>query len=608
MSIGTSIGHYGALLRRWLWLLVLAVVCCTAVTYILNVIAHPIYETSALIQVHDTSTNNGSIFVDQALAQSDALLITRPDVLQAAANRLHEVSAQQLADQVSDSPLDNTPIIQVRVTDKDPVRASLIANTIVDVFIQAQNNLALQQVKNVSIRLAKNVRDAKKTVDNDQQQLSILQASQATAESISHQNDVINGDQITYNSLLTNYTQLQQQLLQIPTGLKVVQSANVPSSPSSPHTLLNTVVAGALSLVLSLVFILLLDWSNTTIKTAEDVEQLAELPALGSVPYIRMAEQKMRNELPIINNDVIEQAFGTISTNLIMKCAEKHTVLVTSIQARAGNSTTAVNLAITLAHTGLRVMLIDGNLQRGSLHRIFKHPNIYGLTTVMTENMLFQEGPNNKIQSWLHQHQTSIPNLWFLPTGPLPAVKGNILRAPILSLLINCLVQPTQDLEGQASSLIDIIIIDAAPLTEDSNTTTLASCADAALLIVEAGREQARQLQKWAHMLRRLHAPLQGVIVNRRRPQHMPYIYVSPQKYKHDWLEQDEHGDRKKRYVTAPWARIAINNQRLLLSERPITSNRHKSQPQILLDPPARDMGQLLPATYSTQQPGQYKG
>ncbi|GHO82121.1 polysaccharide biosynthesis tyrosine autokinase [Dictyobacter formicarum] len=610
MSIGTSIGHYGALLRRWLWLLLVAVVLCTLVTYAINSIMQPVYEASALLQVHDISTNNGSIFVDQALAQSDALLINRPDVLQGVARKIHNVSTRQLATQISDSPLDNTPIIQVRVKDNNPVRAATIANTVVAVFIQLQNDSLQQQLKNISARLAKNVKNAKNAVESDQEQLALLQAAHAAPEIIVHQNDTINSDQITYNSSLTSYNQIQQQLLQVPNSLKIVQPAIASTAPVSPNILLNTVAASSLSFVLTLVFILLLDWTNTTIKTVEDVERLARLLALGSVPEVKIAKQRMRDELPLVNNEAIEQAFSTISTNLIMKCTEKRTILVTGVHAKTGTSTTAVNLAITLARTGLRVMLVDGNLQQGALHRVFKHPNIYGLTTVMAESALFQEGPGSKIYTWLHPHKTSIPNLWFLPTGPLPNSRGNILRAPMLSLFIKCLLQPAHEPEEQGHSLMDIIIIDSAPLIESAHTTILAACADASLLVVEAGQEQAAQIQNLARRLQRLQAPLQGIIVNRKKTHHQPYFYVSAPKYEKDWLDDDEYQGKKQWRATAPWARMAISNQKQSSLARPVTSihyNPPLPQPSTTLDE-APGTGQLLPAIYNKQPANQHKG
>ncbi|GCE09009.1 polysaccharide biosynthesis tyrosine autokinase [Dictyobacter aurantiacus] len=612
MSNGAGIKHYGALLRRWLWLLLLVVALCTSAAYAISITMRPVYEAVALLQVHDVSTNNGSIFVDQALAQSDALLINRPAVLQGAARKIHTVSAQQLAKQISASPLNNTPIIQVRTSDTDPARAATISNAVVTVFIQLQNDSQQQQLKNIATRLAKNVKNARNAVDNDQEQLALLQATHATPESIVHQNDIINDDQTTYNSSLTNYTQVQQQLLQVPGSLKIVQLAIAPRDPVSPRVLLNTAAAGVMSLVLTLVFILLRDWIDTSLKTAEDVERMARLPVPGSVPDVTVTPQKMRDELPLVNNEAIEQAFNTISTHLIMRCAEKRAVLVTGAHTKAGTSTAAINLAITLARTGLRVMLVDGDLQRGTLHRVFKHPNIYGLTTVMAEGMLFQEGAtrSSRLHAWLHPHKTSIPNLWFLPTGPLPNSRGTILRIPMLSLFLKCLLQTVQESEEQAHSLMDVIIIDSGPLEECAHTAVLAACADASLLVIEAGHEQAAHLCHIARNLQRLQAPVQGVIINRQKAHHRPYFYVPPQRSEKTWLDDVEEADKKPWRATSPWTRMAISNQRRASLVRSTTSTHHKpALPQITTaSDEAPDGGHLLPAVYHKQPPNQLKG
>ncbi|GLV54556.1 hypothetical protein KDH_14030 [Dictyobacter sp. S3.2.2.5] len=612
MSIGTGIKHYGTLLRRWLWLLLLVVALCTAVTYAISITMLPVYEAAALLQVHDVSTNNGSIFVDQALAQSDALLINRPDVLQRATRKIHTVNAQQLATQISASPLDNTPIIQVRARDTDATRAATIANTVVAVFIQLQNDSQQQQLKNIATSLAKNVNNARSAVDNDQEQLTLLQTAHAAPESIVHQNDIINGDQTTYNSSLSNYTQVQQQLLQVPGSLKIVQSAVAPRDPVSPRVLLNTATAGIMSLVLALAFILLMDWIDASLKTAEDVERMARLPVPGSVPDVTITSQKMRDELPLVNNEAIEQAFSTISTHLIMRLAEKRAVLVTGAHAKAGTSTAAINLAITLARTGLRVMLVDGDLQRGTLHRVFKHPNIYGLTTVMTEGTLFQEGPTRStwLHAWLHPHKTSIPNLWFLPTGPLPNSRGTILRIPMLSLFLKCLLQTVQESEEQAHSLMDVIVIDSGPLEESAHTAVLAACADASLLVVEAGHEQATHLRHIARNLQRLQAPVQGVIINRQKAHHRSYFYVPSQNSEKTWLDDAEEADKKPWRATSPWTRMAISNQRRASLARSTSSTHHKpALPQTTTAADeAPEGGHLLPAVYQKQPTNQHKG
>src|SRR5262249_45735045 len=163
------------------------------------------------------------------------LLINSPEVLTAVAQRLHGVSAQQLASQVSDSPLNNTQIIQIRATANTPGLAANIANTVTQVFIKLQTDTILAQLKNNETKLWQNLSKAKQAIDNDQAQLILLQEDHASQDRIAHQNDIIGNDQINYSSLQSSYNQIQQQILQVPGTLTVVQIATSPTN-SITHT------------------------------------------------------------------------------------------------------------------------------------------------------------------------------------------------------------------------------------------------------------------------------------------------------------------------------------------------------------------------------------
>src|SRR5436190_5986810 len=351
MLTETGLGHYAQVLRRYLWLISLIVILCTGVTFIINMCIPPAYEASTLIQVHDTQATNNNIFTDQALTQSYALLVNSPEVLQVAAQKLPGVSAQQLAVQVRDSPLDNTQILQIRATADTPNLAADITHAVAQVFIKQQTDKTITQLTNTALKLNQELTKAKQTLDKDQAQLANLQDGHTSQDSIAHQNDIISNDQIGYSTLQANYNQVEQQILQTPTVLTIVQSATAPTTSNS-HTLVNTIIAAALSLLIMLTFVLLHDWIDTTIKTPNDVEQLAGLQALGCVPLSKKALEQDEDEtnvnVPLIRDDVITQAFVGITTYFSTYGQGKQTFVVTSPHAKAGTSTIAANLALSL--------------------------------------------------------------------------------------------------------------------------------------------------------------------------------------------------------------------------------------------------------------------
>ncbi len=526
MFIGAGLSHYASVLLRWLWLIGLTICICAGSTYAINVFTTPTYEASALVQVHDASTTNNNVFTDQALAQSYALLLNRPTVLAAVVKRMPKLTVPQLAATVSDSPLDNTQIIQVRTTAKDPVLAANITNTVIDVFIKMQVDDETTHLKGVAAKLYKNIVTAKQNISTDQTQLVTLQDAHASQDRIAHQNDVLSSDQVSYNSLLVSYDQVQQQLLQVSNILTIAQVAIPPTKPSSPRTFLNTVVAAALSGLAVIVFVLLLDWIDTSIKTSDDIEQLAQVDSLGSIPFCKTTVQSLDSiYLPLINNDVIKQAFVGINTNTLAVGRGKHSILVTGLRQKSGVSTVAANLAITLAASGMRILLVDANLHNASLHRVFKNANTSGLTTLFTDTDL-QDG--SAVYSWLHQLSTQVPNLYFLPSGPTTTSMDMLFLSPRIRSFLNNLLQPVQNTTHETpSGLVDVILFDSASL-DSTNTLALASFTDASILVIDAGKEDAMMLRKAYTILQRLSCTPLGVIINRQKSKHKSYLYTRP--------------------------------------------------------------------------------
>ncbi|GAC1357327.1 MAG: hypothetical protein NVSMB44_02770 [Ktedonobacteraceae bacterium] len=526
MSTETGLGHYASVLRHWLWLIGLSIGVCGGSTYAVNTFTSPVYEASALIQVHDTGTINNNIFTDQALAQSCTLLINRPAVLRAVVQRMPGLTVHQLESSVSDSPLDNTPIIQVRATAKDPALAATIANTVVDVFIKLQVDDETTRLKGVATKLYKNLTLAKQNIYADQAQLVALQDAHASQDRIAHQDDVLSSDQVSYNSSLMNYDRVQQQLFQISNILTIAQVAISPTLPSSPRTVLNTAVAAVLSALTVIVLVLLLDWIDTSIKTSDDVEQIARINSLGSIPFCKSAHS---SNLPIVNINMIERSFDRIGVTTSILARKSRSILMTGIHKGDGTSTVAANLAITLARSGLRVLLVDANLHDPSLHKIFKSPNTSGLTTVFSEMNLFRDGMETQIHSWLNPLSTYIPNLYFLPSGPklVDMTTSALFFSSTIRLLQDRLLQLNAATHyGVPSRLVDIILFDSASLESSADTLALASSIETCILIINAGQEQATTLHKTSAILHKLSCNLLGVIINRQKLKHKSYFYT----------------------------------------------------------------------------------
>jgi polysaccharide biosynthesis transport protein len=518
--------HYTWLIWHRLWLIITGIVLCTGATYVISSHTAPTYEASTLIQVTSPNSSNGSdVFSNQALAVSDALLVTSDDVLRAALKSLPGLTFAQLQQAVSAAPADNTELVQVRGDATNPDLAAAIANTVSQTFIQHQVASETARLQGTADLLTQQLGTAQTNVTTAQNALTQLQHNGALQAQIDQQTNLLNTYQLNYDSLLTSYNDIQLQKATMARSLTIAQPATPPAQPLGSRKLLNTGIAAAMSLLLMLVLVLLLDWVDATIKTPEDVAQLAQLEPLGSIP-LRTEDPELIADLSRDDNQ-LERAFSIINTNFHALNTGQRSLMVTSLHPRTGTTTVATRLAIALAQSGTHVLLIDAHLRKPELHTLFHLPNLRGLATVQADVQVLQKQPD-QVYNWLNQWGTHEPNLWLLPAGSIMGHSTSILRSRELRKLVGWLLQE-QDASSnhKIASPVDIIIFDTPALEEEADTVTLAPLCDSSILIVEAGKERKETLKKAQATLQRLGAPVLGVVVNRQKASHRPYLYVT---------------------------------------------------------------------------------
>lgn len=192
------------------------------------------------------------------------------------------------------------------------------------------------------------------------------------------------------------------------------------------------------------------------------------------------------------------EAYRTLRTNILFSSLDRplHTLLITSTAPNEGKSTTLANLAVTMAQAEQRVLVVDCDLRRPSLHSIFGMPNEWGLTSALLEQ---GEGP-------LPIQETSVPGLQLLPSGPLPPRPADLLGSRRMGALIERL-----------RAAADIVLFDTPPVVAVTDAAVLAPRVDGVLLVLHAGhtrRDRARQARQ---VLEKVKANIVGVVLNGAR-------------------------------------------------------------------------------------------
>mgnify|MGYP001311054994 CR=1 FL=1 len=530
MHIQDTLRHYTQVVSNRFRFIILGVIFGSAVTFVISLFLPPVYQASALVKVNSapttaTTASGNDVFSAQAQAVSYAILVTSPEVLQEATKELPGMTVDGLKNVVSDSPVDNTQLIEIRAHADRPQRAADITNAVTATFVQFQETQERMRLLNVADKLAQNLAQVKINIDAAQQQLTTLQNTHATQDSIAQQQSLLATYQSTYNALLSSNEQLQTQEQQTANILSIAQKALPPGKPTSPQLALNTILAASMSLLLMIALVLLQDWLDFTIKTVDDVVQLAGLEPLGSIPLGTSATQlfDLRSE----HTNEVKEAYSMLGASFRILRQGERTILVTSPCSAAGTTAAATYLALSLAKSGMRVLLVDANMRYPSLHNVFLRPDTHGLVESLQNIHSFQEPSTPLPHLWLNQWKTHIPNLWLLPAGPLGPYPTSLLHEPALGVLLDRLLGRIPDAsERLQPGLIDIVIFDTAALEQGTDAYLLAAIADATVLVVEAGKEHKDTLHRLSVTFQQFGAPILGVIINRQQKQHRSYFYV----------------------------------------------------------------------------------
>lgn len=426
---------YIRILRKsWVLILLCALIGVSAAA-VYSLLQTPAYSASSKVFV---STSSGESVTD--LAQGNAFTVQRVKtysdlastpivLLPVIANLDLDRTASSLAQDISVSAALDTTIIEITVTNGDPVVAADIANAMSDSLATAVDRIE----------------------------------SPSGEETPS------------------------------PVKLTPVQQAEVPANPVTPNVILNVVIGALIGLGVGLSAAVLRAVLDTRIRNEHDVAQVSGAPIIGGIAFDPKAPQR-----PLIvqadPRSPRAESFRTLRTNLSFLDVGSHgrTFVVTSSIQSEGKSTTAANLAISLADSGARVLLVDADLRRP---KIAEYMNIEGAVG-LTDALIGRAELVDVVQPW------GRGKLFVLPAGKIPPNPSELLGSKAMAELIELFNRE-----------FDAVIFDAPPLLPVSDAAILAKGVGGALVVVAAGRTHKNQLKGAVTALENVGAPVSGLIL-----------------------------------------------------------------------------------------------
>lgn len=505
------------LIGKWAWMILLAAIIAGTASFFASNAMTPLYKTKTTLMVgRATESLNPyaayNIYSAQQLALTFAQLTKSKPVLQGAIDSLGlDLDWQALSNQVNAQPIENTELLQISVIDSDPYRAKLFADAIAEQLVM-QSSAKLSKKNNVQTEFTQEqMQDLEDKIKNAQEEIQKLRTQLDDASSARQIQELETKINALENKISNWQNTYAQMLLSIEgsdfNALTIVEDATVPAFPFSPNIKLNVVTAAIIGLLLAIGGALLIEYLDDTVKTSDDIEKLVGLPTLATISFIN--GENYNDKLIAANNpmDPVVEAFRIMRTNLQFSSLDKpaRTIMLTSPNPAEGKSLTIANLAVTIAQSGKKVIIVDTDLRKPVQHNIFKLSNHHGFSEIIINT---ETNITDILQS------TGVENLWLLNSGVLPPNPAELLGSERIRAIIHELI-----------SYADIVLFDSAPVLPVSDAIILSTRVDGIIVICEAGKTRKNELKRAVQELERVHAHILGVLLNRVAKHSKHYYY-----------------------------------------------------------------------------------
>jgi capsular exopolysaccharide synthesis family protein len=366
---------------------------------------------------------------------------------------------------------------------------------------------------------------------------SIKQAlGRAKGEAVQHnqaasQYGALRADVETMTALYTDFLkqtkQADLQLAEQHNNLRVIEPADVPGSPIGPMRLRTILIGLLVSLIGGVGLAFFLEYLDNTVKSVDDVVRIAQLPTLAVIPSINtettralpsrkrengvgagsvgnglslattshLSPDKTSRLVALDHLSSVVEAYRMLRTSVLLSAAGNppKTILFTSGQPGEGKTTTSINTAISLAQLGSSVLLIDADLRRPTVHKVFKLNPAHGLSTFLSRQV--------EIDTLVHK--LWVPNLYVLPCGPIPPNPAELISSERMKDALRAL-----------SEKFDHILIDSPPLINVTDPVILSTLVDGVILVIQAGRSTRDVLRRARQELNSVGAKIFGVVLN----------------------------------------------------------------------------------------------
>lgn len=537
------------LIFKRFWLLVAMVALGLVAAVLVNLLMRPAYKATALMMINKEdagkidSSPYGSFASEEDYYRTQYQLLQSRSLLSKVYTKMKLGQVEEFANpnglkklekSLDIAPITRSRLVNVSAIAYDPTLAADIVNTLTDTFVadnvsnrvfMGQDVIAALESTERSSAEQELLNSMPQVVNSDfiktlKQQASKLAADRARllakyttnhpdVISVQNQLDAVNGQINTETRRLVQSIKIELSGQFSGNNIRVIDPAVTPEKPVRPRKLINLAIGLLGGGLLGLMLVFVLEFLDQSVKSSEDLEEKLGLPFLGFVPYEKL-KKKEREYATLLKdgNSLVAENVRNVRTMLDFSLAGEHNapILITSSLQGEGKSHLSSNLLVALAQTGKKVLLVDGDLRRARVHRVFKLSTEKGLSNI------WDADPKKADYAANIQAVKDVPNLFVMTSGQRPPNPAELLNTPKLA-----------DFIAWATQHYDQVVVDCPAIMPVSDTLLWGKYIPRAVFVIKYGQTNAKLAQLALDKLKKAGIKVLGAVIGHYRPEGLSY-------------------------------------------------------------------------------------
>lgn len=531
------------------WLLVAMVALGLVAAVLVNLLMRPAYKATALMMINQEdagkidATPYGSFASEEDYYRTQYQLLQSRSLLSKVYTKMKLGQVEEFANpnglkklekSLDVAPITRSRLVNVSATAYDPSLAADIVNTLTDTFVadnvsnrvfMGQDVIAALESTERSSAEQELLNSMPQVVNSDFIKTLKQQAARLTAErarllakyttqhpdviSVQNQLAAVDAQINTETRRLVQSIKIELSGQFSGNNIRVIDPAVTPEKPVRPRKLINLAIGLLGGGLLGLMLVFVLEFLDQSVKSSEDLEEKLGLPFLGFVPYEKL--KKKESEYATLLKDgnfLVAENVRNVRTMLDFALAGAHNapLLITSSLQGEGKSHLSSNLLVAMAQTGKKVLLVDGDLRRARVHRVFKLSTEKGLSNI------WDADPKKADYAANIQAVKDVPNLFVMTSGQRPPNPAELLNTPKLA-----------DFIAWATQHYDQVVVDCPAIMPVSDTLLWGKYIPRAVFVIKYGQTNAKLAQLALDKLQKAGIKVLGAVIGHYRPEGLSY-------------------------------------------------------------------------------------